>query len=220
MLMKPSVLQNGETILFIGDSITDCGRRNPQHAPLGCGYVNFFANFLALRESAKRVHVVNRGIGGNTAEDLQARWKDDALDERPDWLALKIGVNDCNRSLNNPEASPQQSPKVHQDILRQLLNRTRDALPNIRFFLITPFYLSREDHPDAHRARVREHLRAYQQNIRQLAADFDARFLDTQALFESFLQHRRPTEISEDMIHLNELGALLLAEGVYDALGQ
>ena len=34
-------VQDGETMLFIGDSITDCGRRAAE-APLGNGYVRAF----------------------------------------------------------------------------------------------------------------------------------------------------------------------------------
>ncbi len=34
-------IADGETMLFIGDSITDCGRRGAE-APLGSGYVSLF----------------------------------------------------------------------------------------------------------------------------------------------------------------------------------
>ncbi len=38
-------VQDGQTLLFIGDSITDCGRRGLE-APLGDGYVNLFSDML------------------------------------------------------------------------------------------------------------------------------------------------------------------------------
>jgi hypothetical protein len=36
--MSDFALQDGQTVVFIGDSITDCGRREAQ-APYGSGYV-------------------------------------------------------------------------------------------------------------------------------------------------------------------------------------
>ena len=52
-------------MLFIGDSITDCGRR-VEHAPLGDGYVHLFSELATARLPERRVRYVNMGIGGNT----------------------------------------------------------------------------------------------------------------------------------------------------------
>ena len=82
------------TLLFIGDSITDCGRR-AQHAPLGNGYVALVADMLKLHSPGSALRIINRGIAGNTIEDLRSRWSDHVLCEAPDWLVIKIGINDC-----------------------------------------------------------------------------------------------------------------------------
>ncbi|MGE9295878.1 MAG: SGNH/GDSL hydrolase family protein [Puniceicoccales bacterium] len=218
--MNPTALQTGETLLFIGDSITAAGRHEPATSPLGCGYVNFFAHLLTVREPAKHVKIINRGIGGNTAEDLYSRWTDDALIHKPDWLSVKIGINDCCRNLEDPEGRQRQLPASHRDYLERSLERTQAALPGVKLLLITPFYLSRETASDAHRGRIREHVKAYHQNVCELAQQFDARLLDTQAMFEQFMAHRTPSDISHDMVHLNVAGALFLAEGVYNALAE
>ena len=42
--MKNFAISDGDTILFIGDSITDCGRRDT-HVPLGDGYASIFLNW-------------------------------------------------------------------------------------------------------------------------------------------------------------------------------
>src|SRR5690348_15741918 len=36
---KRVIFEQGQKVLFIGDSITDCGRREGPHAPYGNGYV-------------------------------------------------------------------------------------------------------------------------------------------------------------------------------------
>ena len=211
-------MKNGQTLLFIGDSITDCGRRDASTAPLGCGYVKMLHNLFVIRQPASRIQIVNRGIGGNTAEDLFSRWHDDVIVERPDWLAIKIGINDCNRFLCDPVASAKQSPDAFRDYLTRCLQMTRAALPSVKLLLITPFFLSRDRGTDPYRGRVSALIRQYQEAVRELAQSNGTLLLDSQAAFERVLAHRLPSEFSTDMVHINEAGALLLAEAVYEIL--
>ena len=51
-------------ILFIGDSVTDCGRRDDAPDFLGDGYVRMIADRLPDH------HIINAGISGNRAIDL------------------------------------------------------------------------------------------------------------------------------------------------------
>ena len=41
--------QSGDRVLFIGDSITDCGRRNEASAPFGAGYVRMAVNMITAK---------------------------------------------------------------------------------------------------------------------------------------------------------------------------
>ena len=217
--MDDSLLKRGQRLLFIGDSITDCGRLQTEHRPLGVGYVKMFAHLQQLREPAKQVDLINRGIGGHTAEDLHARWDDDVLSEAPDWLFVKIGINDCNRYVTDAAGNAKQSPERFREFLDDCFTRTRQSLPRVQLFLIAPFYLSRDRRGDAsYRGRVRQAVRRYQAGVEDLAVVHQARLLDTQRLFEAFLEHRRVSDISNDCVHLNELGALILAEGLHRCL--
>ena len=139
-------LKDGETILFIGDSITDCGRRGAC-APLGDGYVKLFADLMTIREPAKDVRIINKGIGGHRVTDLQARWSDDVLRNKPRWLSVKIGINDLHSVLGggpNPV-----TPRVFEKAYDDILSRTRKALPKCRMLLIDPFYISTEASPNS-----------------------------------------------------------------------
>lgn len=214
-----TVLKHGQTLVFIGDSITDCGRREGPAGALGSGYVKFFSHLLAMREPAKAVRILNTGIGGNTAEDLFHRWADDVLELRPDWVAIKIGINDCNRFVSQAGQNPKQSPERFHEFLEACLKLTADTLPQTRCLMITPFYLSRDQRRDSYRGSVGARLVEYQDAVRALAGRFQARLLDAQAVFATFLATNGPERLSQDMVHLNELGALILAEGVYQALG-
>ena len=88
-------IQDGERMLFIGDSITDCGRRDSA-APLGDGYVSIFTEVATARYPERNIDWVNKGIGGNRTTHLVERWQTDVIDQRPDRLSIKIGINDLN----------------------------------------------------------------------------------------------------------------------------
>ncbi|MBN1348092.1 hypothetical protein JXJ21_01650 [candidate division KSB1 bacterium] len=80
-------IESGQTILFIGDSITDCGRRATER-PLGNGYVKLFADLVAIREPEKQITIINKGIGGDRVTGMQNRWTDDVMRHHPDWLSI------------------------------------------------------------------------------------------------------------------------------------
>jgi lysophospholipase L1-like esterase len=63
------LLGSDRKIVFIGDSITDCGRRGAA-APLGDGYVSLVNSLLMARYPALKPTIVNRGVGGDTVRDL------------------------------------------------------------------------------------------------------------------------------------------------------
>ncbi|NRA39810.1 MAG: GDSL family lipase, partial [Planctomycetes bacterium] len=125
-----TAIQDGETILCTGDSITDCGRRDVQHQPYGCGYVSLLRDMVITREPQKNIEFINTGIGGNTVEDLRSRWIDDVIVHNPDWLTIKIGINDCNRYLTNPKDNELQSPETFALIYDEVLATTKKLLPN------------------------------------------------------------------------------------------
>ena len=86
------------TILFQGDSITDCSRcreAEPNtNSHLGYGYVNTVCGNLLYNNPQAIYRCINKGISGNRVVDLYARWKVDALNWNPDFISILIGVND------------------------------------------------------------------------------------------------------------------------------
>lgn len=213
----PTVLAPHSTILFIGDSITDCGRFEPQHRPLGCGYVRMFADMLTVREPQKHVTVINRGIGGNAAEDLRSRWHDDVVWHKPDWLSVKIGINDINHWLCGvkPEL---RSPEAFARIYDQVLALTRTRLPSTQILLIEPFYMSRDTDADSYRAKVLAGLTDYIAVVHTMHKKYGTRLVRAQELFNAALEHNHPQVFGDEPVHPNATGHLLIAEAVYAAL--
>jgi len=210
-----SKLKDGDHILFIGDSITDCGRR-VEHQPLGNGYVRFVRDLLLIREPRKRVAVSNRGISGNTAEDMRNRWADDVIEQRPDWLSIKIGINDCHRY--HRDGAERQSPEHFEAIYDKLLRSTRRELPKAKLLLITPFYISLDNAEQSWRGLINKRLPAYIRVVERLSRRYRTRLLDLHKVFGRQLKHQHPDVYCPEPVHPNQTGHLLMAEAVYGAL--
>jgi len=211
----PTKLKNGETMLFIGDSITDCGRREAQHQPLGYGYVHMVSDMLTIREPQKKITVVNRGIAGNTVSDLRDRWHDDVLELNPDWLSVKIGINDLNQSLNNHADLP---PEKFEAIYDELLAQTVEEMPKCRLLLIDPFFMSREQTEDPYYARVLHVIPGYIAAAHRLSRKYKTRLIKAHDLFQEQLKHHDMEIFSDEPVHPNSAGHLLIADAVYKVL--
>ena len=104
--LSPAVVAAGtRTIVFLGDSVTDCGRR-AEHAPLGDGYVSIVAERMSRDGAAPRI--VNAGVNGNRVRDLPPRLAEDVLSHRPDVVSIDIGVNDTWRRFDRDDETPSE----------------------------------------------------------------------------------------------------------------
>jgi len=208
-------IQSGQTVLFIGDSITDCGRRAAER-PLGLGYVKLFHDLMVLREPEKRLTIINKGIGGDNVTGMLNRWSDNVLRHRPDWLSIKIGINDLHGYLRDQQngISPQHFAKDYTAILE----RTASRLPKCRILLIDPFYLSMETSPNSFRRNVLDMIPDYLAVVHQLSRKFKTRLIRTHALFQGLLRHHDPDMFGLEPVHPNMTGHLMIAEAVYQAL--
>ncbi len=212
-------LPSGSKLLFTGDSITDCGRRSPEGRPYGHGYVRMFADMLAVRDSDKRFTITNTGIGGHTVENCLDRWVDDVIAYEPDFISFKIGINDCNRYLSDSVNNSRQSPEQYAQDYRQVLEETKQRLPNAKMLLITPFYAAQPAVAGSYRERVAQALPAYIQTVRDLSKEFSCALLETQPLFDKVMPGQAADRFFDsEPVHPNSAGHLLIAEAVYQTL--
>ncbi len=199
----------GQTVLFTGDSITDCGRR-AEHRPLGAGYVRMVADLINARYPANACCCINTGIGGNRVRDLFDRWSDDAVRFQPDWLSVMIGINDLHWHLGGGEDA--YGPDVFAELYDRILVRAAEET-HARLVLLTPFYMSTDKPGDAHgwRGRVMQAIGSYIEVVRRMADRHNALFVDTHAMFQRQLQYHRADEFGDEPVHPNATGHLLLA---------
>ena len=207
-------IEGGQTMLFIGDSITDCGRRGAE-MPLGSGYVRLFTELATARFPDRNIAYINKGIGGNRITDLKERWRDDVLFHKPDRLSIKIGINDLHSHLRNPQDGV--SPEHFASVYDEVLECTRDEL-NCPLLLITPFYISTDCSGSTFRSQVLSLLPRYIETVEAMAAKYDACLVNLHDIYQEHLQYRDADTFCPEPVHPNHTGHIVIAEALMQAL--
>lgn len=196
--------QAQQKIVFIGDSITDAGRREEAYRPYGYGYVSQVHSLLLARYPELHLTVVNKGIGGNTVLDLQERWQSDVIAEQPHWLSVKIGINDAYRKVPLEQ---------YRATLHALLEQTRRET-EARLILLHPFLIYKDP---MHRDRQQQ--APYIAVVDELAREFDAVRVETQAAFDIALQETQESDWAADHVHPGGPGHAVIALAFLRAIG-
>ncbi|MGN0867191.1 MAG: SGNH/GDSL hydrolase family protein [Oligosphaeraceae bacterium] len=174
------------TLIFMGDSITDCGRLTSGGAgyPTGLwgpGYPGLVASRLLADRPAEHWNILNQGISGNRVVDLYARWKRDCLNLKPDILSILVGINDLWHEKTCQDGV--EIPRFAQ-FYRMLLEWTRTTLPEIRLVLMEPFAGLMGDV----QAEWLEDVDQRCQIVRQLAREFGAALVPTREILQNALR--------------------------------
>jgi len=207
---SPGQIPKGITILFQGDSITDAGRAKDQYYAnssrgMGQGYVYQTAAKLVADNPAADFQIYNRGISGHKVHQLAARWKDDALLLKPDVLSILIGINDYWHMVNGQYDG---TVERYATDFRDLLNRTKEELPNVKFIICEPFAVWGGS---AITDRWEKELLGYQKSSLKLAKEFKAAFVPFQSIFNEALKQAPASVWCPDGVHPSPAGGNLMA---------
>lgn len=168
-MRRAKIIRPKDTILFIGDSITDVGRSRHFDGDLGNGFPFLIAGELMSRYPNADLKILNRGVSGDTLAQLKNRWEEDCLNLSPDLVTILIGVNDVWQSFEHrqtpSEAELDMFEKNYRYLLKSLAQRT-DA----KVVLMEPFLLP---YPKD-RIEWRKQLDPRIQIVRRLAKDYHA----------------------------------------------
>lgn len=208
--------ENGDRILFMGDSVTDAGRKRPVGEGLwegvGNGFVRSVDTLLNVCYPEQLFHVVNMGVSGNTTVDLLARWQTDVLDLHPDWVVLCIGFNDVWRWFDEPSLPGHVTEEQYRANLEKMV---RDTLPHVKgMVLMTPYYIETNT-ADAMRAK----MDVYGGIMKEVAAKFGLPCVDLQKEFCDYLQYRHSSYVMWDRVHPGWVGSMLIAKALLKEMG-
>ena len=208
------LIENGQKILFAGDSVTDDGRARPVgegfSSALGNGFVRLIDSYLTVDYPERLIHTVNMGVSGNTSRDLLARWDTDVNALNPDWVVLCIGFNDVWRQFDLP-GLPEQAvfPEEYRSNLNKMADKTK-----ARMIWMTPYYLELNE-SDAMRKRMDE----YGAIMKEEAKKRGIPCIDLQEKFRHLLENRYPASITWDRVHPGWVGSVVIARAFLKEIG-
>ena len=124
-----------KTILFQGDSITDCHRDRNDPAGMGEGYAMLAAKLLEKKHPGQ-FRFVNRGISGDRSVDVYERRQADIFDVKPDYISILMGINDVWHGVTHDRGV---DIDTYLEVYDSLLTEIREKLPGTKVMLMEPF---------------------------------------------------------------------------------
>ena len=192
---------HAQRVLYIGDSVTDggWGRSGGSMAPsdqrnqkdlnhiYGHGYMFICAAHYESTQPYAGLQFFNRGISGNTLDDLKNRWQQDVLDLKPDILSVLIGTNDVWNYIKKHDNPDGFDIASWESLYRDLLNEARSNNPDLKIALGTPFVSKTTPQ------NQQELCARLASAVRRIAKDFHAIVIPFDTMFHE-LQQSHPNE--------------------------
>lgn len=183
--------------VFIGDSVTDCGRLI--EPPFGDGYV-----FNIVQSGRLAGEIINVGISGHRLIDLENRWNVDVLAHNPTLVSVAIGINDTWRRYDDNDPT---SVEDFEERYRRVLTATK-AHGNPDLVLCEPFLLE-----------VREEMNTWREDldpkiavVHKMAAEFGAKLVPFDQHFKAKAKELPMVELADDGIHPSKVGHQIMAD--------
>ena len=198
-------------IIFLGDSITDAGRKNSPNQ-LGYGYVNILSE--SIKGSEGKWSIVNRGVDGYITERVARCLHHDCLSLRPDYVSILVGINDIGM-IACSKSSWQDKLYLLEDSIRSYHEMLFDLSRETEAKVITlePFVFPKEE---TYQDWV-PWQKKMSKNIHKLARNYGAYFIPTQEPMNQKIAEYGYDAITTDGIHLTLLGHKILAGIIQDS---
>ena len=206
-----TLFNSDDVVLYQGDSITDAGREKEKELPnsassFGNGYALLAAANLLNSMPDKKLVIYNRGISGNKVYQLADRWDKDCLGLKPDVLSILIGVNDY---WHTRRGNYDGTVEIYENDYVELLERTKNALPDVKLVLCEPFYVLETSAVDETWVGP---MKQYQAAAKRVSDKFKTIWVPYQQIFDEAVKYAPGTYWTPDGVHPSMAGAQLMAE--------
>ncbi|MGB7794277.1 MAG: SGNH/GDSL hydrolase family protein [Terrimicrobiaceae bacterium] len=198
--------------IFVGDSITDSGRRQCPES-VGSGYVRDVRDWLRASLPAQAPQIINKGISGSTMSDLCRRWEEDVIADNPQLVSILIGINDVLHGLGGRNAGT--SIESYRENYADILGRLKNAFPQVAIVLCEPTAIW----PPAP-APGNEILKPFVEAVQHAAIEFGAQsVVPLHRTFEKAVSERPDIDWLPDGVHPSSSGHMLIARSWLACLG-
>lgn len=198
-------IRNGESLAFLGDSITQQGWSKPY------GYVHLVVE--GLKSAGVEVKPIPAGISGHKSTNMNARMEKDVTAKKAQWMTLSCGVNDVWHGKNGVPL------EQYKKEVTQIFDKADKA--GIKVVVLTPTMI-REDPEGALNKQLvpyLEFLRTAAKERNYLIADLNADMQKAIADAKAKDPNRKGLLLTVDGVHMNAAGDEMMASGILKALG-
>lgn len=188
-----SLLKDGQTIVFVGDSITQAGD----------GYVSVTQAIIGALIPDLGLAYVNSGVGGNNVRDLLDRIAETVIVHDPDWITVSVGINDVWHGQNGVEI------EEFRDKYGELVERLgKQTVAKLALFTTTVIGEDLDGPGNKRLIDYNEHIRGVAKKRELLLVDMNTAFHEAISLWQ-----KRGTELrfTTDGIHMTPAGNYLMA---------
>lgn len=208
----PAPFADGDTVVFLGDSITQNGR-----------YLSYLRAFYLTRFPHCRIQFVNAGIAGDTAARARRRLAWDVFPHHPTAVSLLFGMNDVQRGLYAPGAAQPDLADARSDALSayrwnmEILARQLAVHSAPRLIFVTPTpYDDGAAFATVNHAGFNAALADGSASLRRLARKYDGSLVELHRPMSALNEEFQSVEpqfsiVGEDRIHPGAPGHLLIA---------
>ncbi|HET9522683.1 MAG TPA: SGNH/GDSL hydrolase family protein [Terrimicrobiaceae bacterium] len=197
--------------IFVGDSITDSGRRQCPES-VGTGYVRDVQDWLRASLPAQAPQIINKGISGTTMSDLRRRWEADVIADNPQLVSILIGINDVLHGLGGLAGTSVENYRMNY---ADILGRLKNALPQVTIVLCEPTAIW----PPTSAAGSGM-LKPFVEAVQHAAVEFGARgVVPLHRAFEKAISERPDIDWLPDGVHPSSSGHMLIARSWLACLG-
>lgn len=192
-------------IVFLGDSITDAGRKESPNQ-LGYGYVNIFSE--QLNKQDQQLNIINKGVDGQFTEQIAQSLHPECIFLHPDYVSILVGINDIGLLVAS-DVSEQEKLYMLEDSIRayheMLFDLSRETTAKI--ITLEPFIFPK----DGAFEEWMPWQKKMSKNIRKLARNYGASFVPLQEPLEQKIEDLGYDAITTDGMHLTSTGHEILA---------
>ena len=210
--------KDGDTICFLGDSITHGGQ-----------YHEFLQLFYATRYPELKLSFHNCGISGDNATGMIERFEEDVMKHKPTHVFLMTGMNDVNRTLYFEGTASKKILKQRANALANYKRNTTLLAEKIIENDVTPILLTPSIY-DQYSNIERENnlgcndgLIEFSNHIKKLGEKHDALVIDLNTPMRKLMERQLKkdslfTIVGKDRVHPETTGHFIMFYEIISSL--